>query len=366
MLDVIIVGGGPTGLACAIEVHRAGFPYLVIEKGCLVNSLAHFPPTMVYFTTPELLEIGDMPMVCMFQKPTRVEALKYYRGVAKAYGLNVHQYEMVTGIEGGDGQWQVHTETRVGERRAYASRKIILATGYYDHPNRLGIPGEDSPQCSHYYTEGHPFFERDVTVIGAGNSAAEAALDLFRSGARVTLIHRDDDLSPHLKYWVAPDMRNRILRGEITALFNTVVLEIKPESIIIKNTKTGEVAERPSDFVFAMTGYRADLDFFRRLGIEVNDETLVPAHNPETLESNVKGLYLAGVVTAGRETNRVFIENGRFHGQQIIQGLKLALNGGGQRVSLTPSSRSSPGDETSTSPARPSPLSNPPGEGRPR
>jgi thioredoxin reductase (NADPH) len=200
MFDVIVVGGGPTGLACAVELEKAGFRYLVIEKGCLVNSLAHFPKDMVYFTTPELLEIGGMPLVCLFQKPTRVEALKYYRGVARAYGLKVNQYENVIGIEGGDGAWQVRTETRVGERRVYSSRKLILATGYYDHPNRLGIPGEDSAQCSHYYTEGHPFYQQDVAVIGAGNSAAEAALDLYRSGARVTLIHRGEDLSPHLKY----------------------------------------------------------------------------------------------------------------------------------------------------------------------
>jgi thioredoxin reductase (NADPH) len=327
MLDVIVVGGGPTGLACAVELEKAGFHYLVIEKGCLVNSLAGFPVNMVYFTTPELLEIGDLPMVCMFQKPTRVEALKYYRGVARAYGLNVHQYEKVTGIEGGDEHWQVHTETRVGERCGYVSRKIILATGCYDNPNRLGIPGEDSPKCSHYYTEGHPYHEQDVAVIGAGNSAAEAALDLFRSGARVTLIHRGEDLSPHLKYWIAPDLCNRIRHGEIAALFNTVLVEIKPKSIILKNTMTGQISEQSNDFVFALTGYHADLNFFRRLGIEVNEETLVPAHDPHTLESNIKGLYLAGVIVAGRETNRVFIENGRFHGQQIITALKQALNG---------------------------------------
>jgi thioredoxin reductase (NADPH) len=231
----------------------------------------------------------------------------------------------VTEIRGSDGAWQVHTETRIGERRVCSSRKIILATGYYDNPHRLGIPGEDSAKCSHYYTEGHPYYQQDVAVIGAGNSAAEAALDLYRSGARVTLIHRGEDLSSHLKYWIAPDLRNRLARGEIAARFNTVGVEIKPESIVIQNTKTGEVSELANDFVFALTGYHADIDFFRRLGIEVNEKTLVPTHNPETLESNVRGLYLAGAIIAGRETNKIFIENGRFHGEQIIAALKDAL-----------------------------------------
>ncbi len=325
MLHVIIVGGGPTGLACAVGLERAGLDYLVIEKGCLVNSLAHFPVNMIYFTTPELLEIGDLPLVCLFQKPTRLEALKYYRGVAQTYGLKVNQYEKVMNITGGDGDWQVHTETQSGERHVYGSRKIVLATGYYDNPNRLGIPGEDSPKCSHYYTEGHPYYQRDVAVIGAGNSAAEAALDLFRSGARVTLIHRGDDISSHLKYWVAPDVRNRIANGEIAARFNTIVLEIKPHTVVVRNTKTGEVSELPNDFVFALIGYHADVNFFRRLGVEVDEKTLVPAYDPQTLESNVKGLYLAGSILAGLETNKIFIENGRFHGNQIVETLKTAI-----------------------------------------
>lgn len=322
MFDVIVVGGGPTGLACAIELEKAGFHYLVIEKGCLVNSLAHFPTNMVFFTTPERLEIGGMPLVCLFQKPTRVEALTYYRKVAAAYNLRVHQYEKVTDIDGRDGAWRVHTETRVGERRTYEAQKIILATGTYDHPNLLGVPGEDLPKCSHYYTEGHPYYGQEVAVIGAGNSAAEAALDLFRSGARVTLIHRGGDLSSHLKYWIAPDLRNRIRQGEIVAFFNTVVIEITPRSLIVENRKTGAREELPNDFVFALTGYHADVEFLQRLGIRVDPETLVPAHNPQTLESNVKGLYLAGVILAGREANKVFIENGRFHGQRIIEALK--------------------------------------------
>jgi thioredoxin reductase (NADPH) len=281
---------------------------------------------MVYFTTPELLEIGDLPMVCLFPKPTRLEALKYYRGVAQTYGLKVHQYETVMDIAGCDGDWRVHTEISAGERHVYTARKIILAIGYFDHPNRLGIPGEASPKCSHYYTEAHPYFQRDVAVIGAGNSAAEAALDLFRGGARVTLIHRGDDLSPHLKYWVAPDLRNRISRGEITALFNAVVLEINPQHLRVRNLQTDVVKELPNDFVFALTGYHADVEFLRRLGIEVDEATLIPAHDPQTLESQVKGIYLAGPIIAGRETNKIFIENGRFHGKQIIEALKKAVS----------------------------------------
>src|SRR5438105_3718169 len=323
LLDVLIIGAGPTGLACAVELQRDGDEYLVIEKGCVVNSLFHFPTQMIYFTTPELLEIGDLPLICVREKPNRVEALKYYRRVVDTYRLRVNQYERVVRVTGADGDFRVETKLEAnGEPRRYRARKLIVATGYYDHPNHLGIPGEDLPKVSHYYTEAHPFYDRDVAIVGAGNSAADAALELFRGGARVTLIHRRPDLSRSLKYWVAPDISNRIKNGEIKALFNTEVVEIKPTSIRTRNIETGEETELANDFVFTLTGYHADYDFLRRLGVALNSETLKPALNPETLESNVPGIYLAGVVIAGKENNKVFIENGRFHGKQIITALR--------------------------------------------
>jgi thioredoxin reductase (NADPH) len=326
LFDVIVIGAGPTGLACAIELEREGYDYLVIEKGCIVNSLFHFPTQMIYFTTPELLEIGDLPLICVREKPNRIEALKYYRRVVDTYRLRVNQYEKVVGVKGADGDFRLETELQSnGEQRRYRARKLIVTTGYYDNPNHLGIPGEDLPKVSHYYTEAHPFYDREVAIIGAGNSAADAALELFRGGARVTLIHRRPDLSKSLKYWVAPDIANRIKNGQIRALFNTIVTEIKPTSLCLRHIETGDETELPNDFVFALTGYHADYDFLRRLGIVLDPETMKPVLNQETLESNVPGLYLAGVVIAGVENNKVFIENGRFHGKQVIAGLRAAL-----------------------------------------
>jgi thioredoxin reductase (NADPH) len=322
LIDVLIVGAGPTGLACAVELHRNGFDYVVIEKGCIVNSLFGFPTQMIYFTTPELLEIGDLPLICEREKPSRIEALKYYRRVVDTYRLNVHQYERVLTISGSEGDFSIETKVEgSGERRIYHARKVIIATGYYDYANQLGIPGESLPKVSHYYTEAHPFHDRDVAIIGAGNSAADAALELFRGGARVTLIHRRPDLSKSLKYWVAPDISNRIKNGEIKAFFETVVDEILPTSLRIRNLRTGETQIISNDFVFALIGYHADYDFLRSAGVRLDEVTLKPVLDPQTLESNVKGLFLAGVVIAGVENNKVFIENGRFHGKQIIEAL---------------------------------------------
>jgi len=323
IFDLIIIGGGPSGLACAIEAAGAGMDYLVIEKGCLVNSLYHYPTQLIFFTTPELLEIGDLPFVCEREKPNRIEALKYYRRVADTYHLHINKYENVRKVSGTRGNFLVETElTLTGEKRSYRTRKIVIAIGYYDRPNYLGIPGEDLPKVSHYYKDAHPYYDRDVAVIGGANSAAIAALDLYRNGARVTMIHRGDKLRPSIKYWILPDIENRLKNGEIKALFQTIVTEIKPTVIITRNQKTNEQSELPNDFVFALTGYHTDNDFLRSCGIEVDPETMKPAFNPETLESNVSGIYLAGVVTAGKETGKIFIENGRFHGGQIIEHLR--------------------------------------------
>jgi len=330
LYDVIIIGGGPTGLACAIEAQRAGLNYLVIEKGCLVNSLYHYPTQMIFFTTPELLEIGDLPFVCEREKPNRIEALKYYRRVADTYKLRVNQYEKVIKVTGRDGDFHVATELQSTERRTYRTRKLIVSIGYYDQPNRIRIPGEDLPKVSHYYKDAHPYYNRDVAVIGAGNSAALTALDLYRHGARVTLIHRGATLKPTIKYWILPDIQNRVENSEIRAYFNTVVTRINPATIRIKRPITGENRLLPNDFVFAMTGYHVDNDFLHSLGIAIDPETWKPQFNPETLESNVAGVYLAGVTIAGKDTGKVFIENGRFHGGQIIKSLREALQYGEQ------------------------------------
>ena len=321
-LDIIIIGGGPTGLACAIEAQRAGFNYLTLEKGCVVNSLYNYPTQLVFFTTPELLEIGDLPFVCEREKPVRIEALKYYRRVVDTYRLRVNQYEKVTQVSGSDGAFMVETEsTLTGEKRSYRSRKIIVAIGYYDYANALDIHGEDLPKVSHYYKDAHPFYDRDVAVIGGANSAAIAALDLHRHGARVTMIHRGHQLRRSIKYWILPDIENRITNGEVKAYFQTVVTEIKPSTIRIRNLVTGEDMELPNDFVFALTGYHTDNDFLRSMGIEIDPETMKPSFDHETMESNAPGIYLAGVVTAGRETGKIFIENGRFHGGQIVSAI---------------------------------------------
>jgi thioredoxin reductase (NADPH) len=321
-LDIIIIGGGPTGLACAIEAQRAGFNYLTLEKGCVVNSLYNYPTQLVFFTTPELLEIGDLPFVCEREKPVRIEALKYYRRVVDTYRLRVNQYEKVTQVSGSDGAFMVETEsTLTGEKRSYRSRKIIVAIGYYDYSNALDIPGEDLPKVSHYYKDAHPFYDRDVAVIGGANSAAIAALDLHRHGARVTMIHRGHQLRRSIKYWILPDIENRIINGEVKAHLQTIVTEIKPSTIRIRNLVTGEDLELPNDFVFALTGYHTDNDFLRSMGIEIDPETMKPSFDHETMESNAPGIYLAGVVTAGRETGKIFIENGRFHGGQIVSAI---------------------------------------------
>src|SRR5215475_11672669 len=323
--DLICIGAGPTGLACAIEAVRAGLKPVVIDKAALCNSIFHYPVNMVFFTTPELLEIGDLPLVCAAEKPTRVEALKYYRKAAEHYGLTLKLYEQVTYLDGKDGHLIVSTKTDQGHQRAYRGAKVVVATGYYDLPNELGIPGENLPHVSHYYTEPHEFWNQDVVVVGGKNSAAEAALDLYRNGARVTLVHRDAELGKTIKYWVRPDIENRIKAGQVASLFNTRVKTITPDEVIVENG-AGE-KRLPARQVFALTGYHPDFGFIESFGVKLDPHTKKPTLNPETLESNVAGLYLAGVVIGGRHTSEIFIENGRFHGKQIINALRGALKG---------------------------------------
>ncbi len=318
--DIICIGAGPTGLATAIEAKRAGMRPLVIDKGCLCNSIYHYPVNMVFFTTPELLEIGDLPLVCAAEKPTRAEALKYYRKAAEHYGLELRLYERVLRVDGRDGNFTVVTKTEKGTEERYSSKKIAVATGYYDLPNELGVPGEELPHVSHYYTEPHEFWNQDVVVVGGKNSAAEAALDLFRNGARVTLVHRQKDLGATIKYWVRPDIENRIKAGQVKALFETRVKQITKDDAVVENG-AGE-KRLPARQVFALIGYHPDFAFIEKLGVQLDPESRKPALAPDTLESNVPGIHLAGVVIGGRHTGEIFIENGRFHGKQIIEALK--------------------------------------------
>ncbi len=318
--DLICIGAGPTGLACAIEAVRAGMKPLVIDKGCLCNSIYHYPVNMYFFTTPELLEIGDLPLVCAAEKPTRVEALKYYRKAVEHYGLELRLFETVTRLHGHDGDFTVTSKTEKRIEQRYTGKKVVIATGYYDLPNEMGVPGEELPHVSHYYTEPHEFWNQDVVVVGGKNSAAEAALDLYRNGARVTLVHRNAELGATIKYWVRPDIENRIKAEQVKGMFSTRMKKITADEVIVENG--GGEKRLPAKQVFALTGYHPDFAFIESLGVKLDAQTKKPAQNPETLESNVPGLYLAGVVIGGRHTGEIFIENGRFHGKQIVNALK--------------------------------------------
>ena len=317
--DVLVVGAGPTGLACAIEAQKAGFRVVLVDKGCVCNSLFHYPSHMTFFTTPELLEIGGIPFPSPNPKPSRNEALQYYRLVAAYYKLDVRQYETVEKVTGADGDFTVHTADRFGRPGALRARKLIISTGYYDLPNTMCIPGEDLNKVYHYYNDPHPFFNMDVMVIGGKNSAAIAALELWRSGARVSLVHRHEGMHRHVKYWIKPDIENRIKNGEIKAYFKTNVVKITKDNVELETSEGRETVK--NDFVFAMTGYHPDFGFLENLGVRFEGPDKQPVCNPETLESNVAGIYLAGVIVAGSRTNEIFIENGRFHGGQIARAL---------------------------------------------
>jgi thioredoxin reductase (NADPH) len=322
--DLLVIGAGPTGLACAIEAQRRGFSAVLVDKGCLCNSLFHYPAHMTFFTTPELLEIGDIPFSSPNQKPSRNEALEYYRKVAEHYHLDVRQYETVDSVNGSDGNFTVHTTDRFGRTSQHRARKLVIATGYYDLPNYTNIPGEDLPKVKHYYDEPHPYYDLDVLVIGGKNSAAIAALELWRHGARVTLVHRGAEMHRHVKYWILPDINNRIKNHEVAAHFSSTVTQINEDAVTLA-TPQGTLTI-PNNFVFALTGYHPDFEFIERLGVQLdaaNDRR--PICDPATLESNVPGIYLAGVIVAGERTNEIFIENGRFHGRLIAESLMKTL-----------------------------------------
>ncbi|HTV03837.1 MAG TPA: YpdA family putative bacillithiol disulfide reductase [Acidobacteriaceae bacterium] len=321
--DVLVIGAGPTGMACAIEAQRAGFRTVLIDKGCLCNSIYHYPSHMTFFTTPELLEIGDIPFPSPNQKPVRNEALEYYRKVAERYALDARLYRLVKTVTGSDGNFEVLTRDKFSRSQTFHTKKVIVATGYYDLPNYLDIPGEELPKVHHYYDDPHPYYDQDVAVIGGKNSAAIAALELWRHGSRVTLVHRGPAIHKHVKYWILPDIENRIKRGEIAAYFNSRVTEIALDTVTIETPEDARTIR--NDTVFALTGYHPDFDFLTALGVRFEGKDRLPFCNPQSLESNVPGVYLAGVIVAGSRTNEIFIENGRFHGRQIADDLKRKL-----------------------------------------
>lgn len=322
--DVLIVGAGPAGLAVAIAARNGGLGSLIVEKGALVNSILHFPTGMTFFTTPDLLEIGGLPFVTPYEKPTRGEALRYYRRVVDTYQLDIAFDERVEAIAAEGGGFVVRSRclapARAGSQEVRRARHVVFATGYYDQPNLMGVPGEELPHVSHYYDDPHPFYRKRVVVVGGKNSAAIASLELFRAGAAsVTLVHRDPALSGSIKYWIKPDIENRIKEGSVRALLETRVCEIRPDRVVVQGP-AGR-AEIPADAVFLLTGYLPDAALMQEAGVRVDPETLRPEHDPETLETNVPGLFVAGSIVSGRDAGRTFIENGRLHGDVIVRAI---------------------------------------------
>ena len=328
--DVLIIGAGPAGLATAIAAARNNLDYHVVEKGALVNSLLHYPADMVFFTTPELMEIGGMPFVSPYEKPTRQEALRYYRRVADAFKLQITFDEAVTAIapdrSTGEraGTFVIDTQSSLGVRRSVHARTVVIATGAYDFANPVMVPGEDLPHVSHYYTQPHPFFRKRVVIVGGKNSAAEAALDIYRAGGHVTLVHRRAALGDGIKYWVKPDIENRIKEGSIAARFNTRVLEIRPSNVLVEG-ESGQREELPADGVFLLTGYGADTRLLETADVKLEPTTCGPTFDERSFETNVPGIYVAGAVVAGKQSGRIFIENGRFHGEEVIKSVLARL-----------------------------------------
>lgn len=324
--EVIIVGAGPSGLATAIACRHFGLDYLVLEQGSLVDAIARFPLNMVFFTTPELMEIGGIPLTTPFDKPTRAEALRYYRKVVETFQLQVSLYEEVTAVvpPGEPGEpFVVETRNSRGVARVREARNVVLAMGYYTLPNMLNIPGEDLPHVSHFYKEAHQHWRQRVVIVGGKNSAVEAALEIYRAGGHVTMVHRGSGFGESVKYWVKPDIENRVKEGSITAHFNSSLAEIRSNEVVLDNGTT-----IPAESVLLLTGYRADPEFMRRIGVEINPETLAPRYNVDTYETNVPGLYVAGGQVAGKRTGTVFIENGRFHGEVIAKALAARAQSG--------------------------------------
>jgi bacillithiol disulfide reductase len=317
--DVVVVGAGPCGLAAALAIERAGWRALILESSCVVSSIAGYPTYLTFFSTAERIEIGGMPFVVATEKPTRRDALAYYREVVERQGLVVRQYERVEHIVNDAGRFVVHSRPRGQDVRATSTRAVVIATGYFDSPNYLGVPGEDLPHVTHRYREGHEAFMRDAIVVGGKNSAAEAALDLYRSGARVTMVYHGDGLSPSVKPWVAPDLQNRITEGHIGTRWRSRVVAIEPTTIVLETPHGRE--RLPADHVYLLTGYTPTHELLRGIGATIDRGTGIPVHDPATMETDVPGVFIAGVISAGNDANKVFIENGRGHGDLIARRL---------------------------------------------
>lgn len=315
ILDILIIGAGPIGLNCALEANKNNLNYLIIEKGTIVNSLYNYPLYMKFFSTADKLEIDEIPFISAAPKPGRQEALEYYQGIARQKNLNINLYEKVLKVSKNDDVFEIKTS-----KSTYYAKNVIISTGFYDIPNLMNIPGENLEKVKHYYTEPYPYAKQKIVVIGSSNSSVDAALETYRKGAEVTMIIRNSEISPSVKYWVKPDIENRITEGSITAHFNSELLEIKKHSVIFKD-ETGQLNEIDNDFVLAMTGYLPDFDFLKNSGIELQGECLNPFYNDQTMETNVPNLYLAGVVCGGKDTHLWFIENSRIHAEMIVRNI---------------------------------------------
>lgn len=315
----IIIGGGPCGMSAAIELQKAGIEPLIIEKGNIVNSIYHYPTHQTFFSSSEKLEIGEIPFISERQKPVRNEALAYYRAVAERVNLRVHTYEKVQKVEKEADGFIIHTEKSTGEKPTYAAEQVIVATGYYDQPNFMGVKGEDLPKVMHYFKEGHPYYNKNVVIVGGKNSAADAALELEKSGANVTVLYRGEDYSKSIKPWILPQFEALVRKGIVTMEFCADIKEITQDSVIYECH--GEEKSVENDFVFAMTGYQPDHSFLTKMGVEMDEVTGRPSFNEDTMETNVPGIYIAGVIAAGYNNNEIFIENGRHHGGKIAASI---------------------------------------------
>ncbi|MCM3665313.1 YpdA family putative bacillithiol disulfide reductase [Mesobacillus subterraneus] len=320
--EIIIVGGGPCGLAAAIALRKKGKDPLIIEKGNIVNAIYNYPTHQTFFSSSEKLAIGDVPFITENHKPKRNQALVYYREVVKREALRINKYEKVIGIEK-SGEFHFNVKT---DKQEYTAGNIIIATGYYDNPNFMGIPGEDLPKVSHYFKEAHPYFDMEVAVIGGKNSSVDAAIELVKAGARVTVLYRGAEYSPSIKPWVLPEFEALVKTGMVNMVFNAHVKEVTSESIIYE--QGGSTIILKNDHVFAMTGYRPDHAFLEKMGVKIEEETGRPYFDPETMETNVSGIYIAGVIAAGNNANEIFIENGRFHGGQIADAISSRTRNG--------------------------------------
>ena len=321
LLDLAVVGAGPCGIAVGAAASTAGLGATLYDKGCITNSLVDYPYYMTFFSTAQKLEIGNVPFTIADSKPTRREALGYYRRVVQYYGLDVRQYEEVTSVEGQKGDFLLHTRAQSGAEDTLRARALVVATGGFHEPNYLNVPGEDLQKVKHYYQEPFPFYDQDVLVVGAGNSSVESALETYRIGARVTMVHIFDEIDRGVKPWVVPDIRNRLEKGEIEVFWRHRILEIRPASVVLQNMDSEDTVEIPNDWVLAMTGWVPDREFISGLGIDIDDETGIPSHDSDTMETNVPGIYIAGVLAAGYNANKIFIENGKFHGPKIVEAV---------------------------------------------